>query len=69
VECCSQIEIAEFAEIVRVQLKQISQDRLLLRRRGDNFHVCRSHLCMSSHNEQVGLSVTQEQSYEDEDPP
>ena len=35
----SQIEITQFAEIVYVQLKQVTQDRFLLRCSGDDFNL------------------------------
>ena len=36
---CAQIDVVEFTEIVCIQLKEISQDRLLLRRGGENREV------------------------------
>jgi hypothetical protein len=35
----SQIDFAKFAEIVYVQLKQVTQDRLLFRRSGDDLDL------------------------------
>jgi len=35
----SQIHVVKLAEIVRVQLKQVGEDRLLLKRGGDDFNM------------------------------
>ena len=44
------IQIAEFAKIVCVQLKQVRQDRLLLRRRRDNLEVRGCRFAMLGHS-------------------
>ena len=49
----SKIQILELAEVVPIQLKQVSQDRLLLWSSGDNFDMRGSLSCAFCHSRNV----------------